>query len=198
MYAWSYFLKSINLSNSVWASPRLSASRGRSTLILLAESCGARSFAYARKCLVLLGFCSSQEHQRPPAEDLGWLPPLRTCYSALSGEGVPALHSVAATRLVSRHRAEFATSRACRFSILGAPKCLQNGRALHRKQFEGARGARELLEGARSCFGAVWGDARLRAVGAGVGAAQSRSRAAGVRLESCRLAARKLLDPAQS
>ena len=34
---------------------------------------------------------------------------------ALSGVGVPDLHSVLATRLVSRRRSEFATSKACRF-----------------------------------------------------------------------------------
>ena len=55
--------------------------------------------------------------------------------SALSGKGVPALHSVIATGLSSRHRLEFATLEHCRFAglrpaaltILGAPKSLQNG-----------------------------------------------------------------------
>ena len=46
---------------------------------------------------------------------------------SLSGEGVPALHSVLATRLVSRHWSEFVTSKACPLCRLeaGAPKCLQ-------------------------------------------------------------------------
>ena len=62
---------------------------------------------------------------------------------ALSGESVVSSHSVIATGLVSRHRVEFDTWRVCRFceleavgfAILGALKCLQTGRALHRKQF---------------------------------------------------------------
>ena len=60
--------------------------------------------------------------------------------------------------------------------------------ALHWKQFEGARGARKLLRGAvlQTCLG----------LSAGVEALESRLQAADVRLESCQLAARKLLDPA--
>ena len=54
---------------------------------------------------------------------------------ALSGEGVPALHSVIATGPGSRHGSEFSTSKHCRFAglrpaaqaILGALKCEQNG-----------------------------------------------------------------------
>ena len=53
----------------------------------------------------------------------------------LSGEGVPALHSVLTTGLSSRHGVEFGTLEQCRFAglrpaartILGAPKSLQNG-----------------------------------------------------------------------
>ena len=51
---------------------------------------------------------------------------------SLSGEGVPALHSVLATSLVWRHTSDFVTSKACRVrslravaqAILKAPKCL--------------------------------------------------------------------------
>ena len=54
---------------------------------------------------------------------------------ALSGEGVPALHSVIATGPGSRHGSEFGTSKHCRFAglrpahqaISGALKCEQNG-----------------------------------------------------------------------
>ena len=71
---------------------------------------------------------------QPPKTDssFGWL------LHPLSGEGVVSSYSVLATGLVSRHRAEFGMSQACRFwcleaprhTILGAPKCLQTGRAL--------------------------------------------------------------------
>ena len=51
---------------------------------------------------------------------------------SLSGEGVPALHSVLATSLVWRHTSDFVTSKACRVrslravaqAILKVPKCL--------------------------------------------------------------------------
>ena len=49
-----------------------------------------------------------------------------------------------------------------RFEILGALKCLQTGRALLRKQFEGARRTGELFGSAPSCSGAVWGATRAR------------------------------------
>ena len=45
---------------------------------------------------------------------------------------------------------------AVRLAILGALKCLQTGRARLRKQFEGARRARELFGSAPSRSGAVW------------------------------------------
>ena len=73
--------------------------------------------------------------------------------STLSVEGVPSLRSVSATGLVSRDVQELGISQACRLealavtgrAILGAPECLQTGRALAPEQLETLQKACELL-----------------------------------------------------
>ena len=82
---------------------------------------------------------------------------------SLSREGVVSSCSVVATPLVSRLGVEFGTLRACRYCrleavgsvILGAPKCLQIGRALLRKHFEGPRGLASCFGSTASCSGAI-------------------------------------------
>ena len=90
---------------------------------------GAKPFNVGRESQTQL--VGADQHLNGPDNPLSALSAARP----LSREGVPALHSVIATGLTSRHRSEFGTLEHCRFAglrpaaraILGALKCLQNG-----------------------------------------------------------------------